>query len=699
MRKKRRNFFFLTVPILILSLAAVDARQNQAQRVLRHDAAAIVKLVPVRVLDAEGRPVHGLRKEHFVLYDNNEIKTITEFEVHQSGETRIAAEAAGVAETHIQQETNRKYFFVLDMQGSDIYGNRDAKKAVLEFVENQLKPGDEASVMTFGALTGLVLKQYLTSDLDKIKKAISRSIEMGGGGGEGMNLAPGNVSGGEVDAEQVIAERRAAAAQVMAGGGEEEQVGGGRTVVIMGRGTDDSPFGSKTGIQLDVAGGGWYARAARTKADFDMSMSELAKATKYISGSKSVVYFSMRTPGKDVGRLFAEANTTIYTVNTNSVPEKGGGPGASIRREMKKRQGEALKDFAEASGGHYFADVKEAKTIAQDVEGLSGNYYVLGYYINPAWDGRLHRIKVEVKQPGVQVLVQEGYNDPKPFAQLSDLEKKLQLFDLALSDKPAATEALDLPLKVLFGSTMKEANSAVLLKLIVDERTGVPPGKTEIFTFIFDRDHKIVLGERGEMNTAPHAQKTLFPYLLTKIQPGEYECRVVARDMDTGQAAASRLSFTVPALAATSKASLSSPLILVPGKKAEFVKMAHPKKKEKETASIISFYPFLPKNCAPLLDDLPPDVDKVWVLLPVNYGAGQPSEADLDVKLVRADDGEEIPVTWSVLDSRKAEPATVFLFIEIAVPGLKPGAYRLEFSVTDAKFGTKTSVNASLVKK
>jgi len=514
-----------------------------------------------------------------------------------------------------------------------------------------------------------------------------------------MNLAPGNVSGGEVDAEQVIAERRATIARVMAGGGEEEQVGGGRTVVIMGRGTDDSPFGSKTGIQLDVAGGGWYARAARTKADFDMSMSELAKATKYISGSKSVVYFSMRTPGKDVGRLFAEANTTIYTVNTNSVPEKGGGPGASIRREMKKRQGEALKDFAEASGGHYFADVKEAKTIAQDVEGLSGNYYVLGYYINPAWDGRLHRIKVEVKQPGVQVLVQEGYNDPKPFAQLSDLEKKLQLFDLALSDKPAATEALDLPVKVLFGSTMKEANSAVLLKLIVDERTGVPPGKTEIFTFIFDRDHKIVLGERGEMNTAPHAQKTLFPYLLTKIQPGEYECRVVARDMDTGQAAASRLSFTVPAPAAISRASLSSPLILVPGKKAEFVKMARTKKEEKETASIIRFYPFLPKNCAPLLDDLPPDVDKVWVLLPVNYGAGQPSEADLDVKLVRADDGEEIPVTWSVLDSRKAEPATVFLFIEIAVPGLKPGAHRLEFSVTDAKFGTKTSVNASLVKK
>ncbi len=702
-RKKRTYFFFLIVPNLILCLAAVDAQQNQAQRVLRHDAAAVVKLVPVRVLDAEGRPVQGLRKGDFVLYDNKEIKTITEFEVHQSGETRIAAEAEAVAEIHIQPEANRKYFFVLDMQGSDVFGNSYAKKAVLEFVENRLKPGDEASVMTFGALTGLVLKQYLTSDLDKIKKAIRRSIEMGGGGGsgEGMTLVSGNVSGGEVDAEQerVIAEKLAAAAQAAAGGGEEEQAGVGKPVVFKVREVDDSPFSGGTGIQLDTAAGGWYARAARTKADFDTSMAELAKAMRYVSGSKSVVYFSMRTPGKDAGRLFAEANTTIYAINTNSIPEKGGGPGASLRREMKKRQGEALADFAEASGGHYFADVKEAKAIAKDVEALSGNYYVLGYYINPAWDGRLHQIKVEVKQAGLRVLVQKEYNDPRPFAQLSDLEKKLQLFDLALSDKPAAEEALDLPLRVLVGSMIKEANSAVLLKLTVDERTGVPPGKTEIFTFIFDRDHKIVLAERGEMNTIPHSQKTLFPYLLTKLQPGEYECRVVARDMETGQSAASRLPFTVPVQAAAPRMSLASPLILVPGKKAEFVRMARPKKEAKETASIINFYPFLPKNCAPVLDDLPPDVNKIWALLPVNRGAGQPFDADLEVKLVSADRGEEIPVTWRVIDSRKAEPATDFLLIEISVPGLKAGSLRLEFSVTDAKSGTTTSVNASFVQK
>ena len=186
MKHKPGRILSFAAGILFLSLAAsVDARQNQPQKVLRHDAAAVIKLVPVRVLDAAGRPVRGLRKEDFVLYDNNEQKLITEFETHESRGSRITAEPAGAIERQVQPEANRKYFFVLDMQGSDTFGNRDAKQAVLEFVESQLEPGDEASVMTFGALTGLVLRQYLTSDLDKIKKAISRSLEMGGGGAGG----------------------------------------------------------------------------------------------------------------------------------------------------------------------------------------------------------------------------------------------------------------------------------------------------------------------------------------------------------------------------------------------------------------------------------------------------------------------------------------------------------------------------------
>jgi VWFA-related protein len=693
---------FLASGVLTLAwtLPAYGVPQDQARKVPRHDAAAIVKLVPVRVLDASGRPVRGLIKEDFALHDNGEPKTITEFEVHESGESRVAASstAADLARVRIQQETKRRYFFVLDMQASDLYGNRDAKKAVLEFAENHLQPGDEACVMTFGALTGLVLRQYLTSELKKIKLAIRRSIEMGGGGGGGAPLivsSAGAAAGQGEGADKYVS----TAGPPAAAGREADQAGGGGIVIVGGRNSVGEAFESAGGIELDTAGGGWHARAARSKADFDSSMSELAKAMKFIPGSKHVVYFSTRTPGKAVALLFAEANATIYAVNTNSVPDKGGGAGAGRARAMKKRQGEALREFAEASGGTYFADLKDAKTIARDVEALSANYYVLGYYIKPSWDGRLHQINVTVRRPDLQVLYQSGYSDPKPFAMLSELEKKLQLFDLVLSDIPVSTEALDLPVRVLLGSAMKEANAAVLLKLTVDEKNGIPPGKTELFAFIFDKERKIVLAERGELDSTPHAGKALFPYLLTAIQPGEYEVRVLARHMGTGESAASRLRFTVPVRAVAPGMSLAAPLLLLPGRNAEFVRMSRPKNKESEPASIVRFYPYLPRNCAPLVEDLPPDVDVVWVLLPLECGSEDITEARLDIRQVRADDGIEVPVDWGLIDTKRSEAGTTFLLIGIRVSGLEPGAYRLEFSLKDALAGATTSVTASLIKK
>jgi len=698
-RPKKRIYgegFFFVAAMLWAGLVVADrGQQEKLKRIPRQDAAAVVKLVPVRVLDSAGRPVRGLKKEDFVLHDNDELKTITEFEVYESGPPAIAAGEEAVAETKVQPETQRKYFFVLDMQGSDLFGNREAKKAVLEFTETRLKPGDEAAILTFGAMSGLLIKQYLTSDLDKIRQAIRRSLEMGSGAvSESGGASAGRVSG--IDMEQAQGRAVAEGSGTAGRSGEANREGGqetaGTRTATAGAELSETPFGLGAGIQVEVPGLGF---AARNKADFDLSMAELAKAMRYVPGSKSVIYFSMRTPGKDVGRLFAESNTTLYAINTNSVPPSGGGVGAGKRRERKHRQGEALKAFAEASGGHYFADVADAKRIAEELASLSGNYYVLGYYISPSWDGRLHRIKVDVKQPGLRVLVQEGYSDPKPFFELSDLEKKLQLFNLALSDKPVATDALDLPAQAFVSSTMKEANTAILLKLAVEERTGVPLGKIEIYTFIFDKDHKIVLGTRGEMDTSPFEHKTLFPYLLAELKPGEYECRVAARNMETGQAAASRFLFAIPAPEAA-RMILSTPFLLVPGKQADFIRMSRPRKQEKEPLSIIRFFPFLPRECAPLLGPLNPATRIIWASLPLRFGAERPAELTPEVRLIPEAGGEEIPIQWVVLDTGELKGGTDFVLFEIRLPDLAAGAYSLEFTAQDAASGFRASAKAPL---
>jgi VWFA-related protein len=659
------------VLFLTMGLAVFGGPQDQKQRPLRYDTAAVVKLVPVRVLDAEGRPVRGLTKTEFALADNGELRPITEFEVHESGERGIPPERARSAAGPVPPEFSRRIFFVLDMQGSDLFGNKDAKKTVLAFVKDNLMPGDEASVMTFGANTGLVLRQYLTPDFAKIESAIRRSIEMSGGSG-------GSRGGG------------------FAGDVTNMQPVGGESAAIADAGAiSAAPFGyDAEGLSIEVPSG-QPAGSARSKEDFDRSMSELATAMKFIPGSKSVVYFSTRVPGGEVGRLFAEANATVFAVNTNSVLR--GGP--TRIKKLKEQQGEALRDFSESSGGRYFSDVRDARKLAADIEVLSGTYYVLGYYVSPSWDGRLHTITVTVDRPDLQVLAQAGYNDPKPYAALSELEKKLQLFDLLLSDEPVGTEALDFPVRVLQGSATEEANAAVLLKLTVDERTGVPPGTAELYVLIFDAEHKIVLAERAELDTRSIARKTLHPYLLTKLPQGDYECRVAARDKGTGLALTSRAPFSVPAPAGASRCSLSSPLLLVPSEKPEFARMSRPPKKGRRPASILDFYPYLPVRFVPLLEDLPEEAEQVWVLLPFKSGVGQPAKPDLQVRLIGVADGKDVPVEWSLLDTQRREPDLTFFLIRIDVRRVGLGSYRLDFLAADPSSGASSSISAALVRR
>jgi hypothetical protein len=206
-----------------------------------------------------------LSKADFTLSDNGAPKVITEFEVHESGETRVAVPSNAVDLATIRQEAKRRYFFVLDMQASDIYGNRDAKKAVLEFAENHLHPGDEACVMTFGALTGLVLRQYLTSDLDKVRLALRRSIDMYQGRA-GVEVAGGGGGGAPARDEGIAKYGIGGAGELPTGGGASGQARR-ADVVDASRYSADETREEAGSIELDTAGGGWFARAARSKAD------------------------------------------------------------------------------------------------------------------------------------------------------------------------------------------------------------------------------------------------------------------------------------------------------------------------------------------------------------------------------------------------------------------------------------------------
>lgn len=645
------------------------------QKIPRYDAAAVVKLVPVRVLDAAGNPVIDLKKEDFVLFDNKERKVITEFEVHRLQRIPASLDLAGTElGTTPVPEMGRKYFLYLDIQGSDPTGMANAKKAAIEFVETRILPGDEAALLYYASMTGLNMVEYLTSDRAKLKKAIERAKELGAGEFGGM-LTGGYGMIAENPVIMSAPRSRAAVDSNVAGveRGLEADVGGG-VVVVPRANVDAGNPAAGAPAATAVPSLGLFGRRG---PDFVENMGELANALRYIRGAKTIVFFSARTAiPKELARAFAATNTPVFAVNTQNWMVQGG-----VRQKYLWTE-HPLKEFAEASGGRYFSDVTAVQTVASDIQTFSANYYVVGYYVNLEWDGKTHRIEVQVTRPGARVFAQEGYNNPRPFAEWTDIEKKLQIYDLAFADRPASKDALDLPVRSFVTRDGKGRNGVVMAGLAIDEKTGIPPGKAELFVFVFEKGGQAVRALRTEMDFSAWGGRTICPYITIPLPAGDYEVRFAARGVATGQAAAGMSAFSVPADAERG-VRFSAPLIIVTGREPSYLKLNWPGR-HAEPSTLADFYPFLPKNGGPLVGPLRAGEKTLLAVVTAEFPSGSAApKVNLDFRLTNAA-GDAFPIATRIVGSKKVASRRSALALEIDLPDLAPGEYTLEITASDA---------------
>lgn len=685
----RRSMKILSIGMALIGILSVSPLSGQSkkdppkQKIPQHDVAAVIKLVAVRVLDQDGRPVTDLKKEDFILYDNGKKQIITEFEVHTLSEEGMEVRSSGQASElgKTVKGMNRRLFIFLDIKGSDVNGMANAKQAALHFVDTQLRTGDEVGILGFSPMSGFFIQQYLTTDHKKIRRAIEKTKDIE------VKPSAGSSSGGELDDSVQVKERDSER-----GSSEEEstRIGGSRGSTSGGM----SVFGGSRIIP--VPGSRRYHRG-----DFTPRMIDLAQAFKYIPGNKSIILFTARNLGSSIGKEFANASTPVYTVNTqNWIVKKVKALGRLRVKEKYIWTDHPLKDLAQASGGKYFADIEDVETISRDVQMLTGNFYVLGYYVKESWDGAYHQIKVEARRPGLQVLAQHGYFNPKPFAEFSDFEKQLHLWDLMFTDKPVTLDPLDIPVEPLFIAGREKMNCALLARISVNEKTGIPPSRVEIFAFVFNEDNKAVVTKDVEMDFAPFDQKFLFPYFTANLPADEYECRIVARDKETGQAIVGKTAFALPEKS-DSEIVLSSPLLFAKGPESQIVRFSeglNRKKKDKDT-SLGEFYKFLPRNHYLIVRDLEPGIRNLLAVLPVAVAEGPAPEIDLSVRLHPRPEGEPINLTTEIVDIQKTNTKTDILMMEIRLPDLKPGEYELEIEALEKKTSARSFVRKLLVRK
>lgn len=631
--------------------ASLSNKRQEAvrpQKPLQHEVVVTLKLIQVVVLDKKGNPVTDLRKEDFVLYDNGRPMSLTEFERHAlkipSGEEPPAEER--IAPTPLPGKSallSRKIFFIFDFAYSDGRGIRTAKEEALKYLDRSLLPSDEVAVLTYSMWGRLKVREFLTTDHAKVRREVEKI---------GLADAAGAVETPEERYMRAIAESRS-------------------------RTPKDPP-------KDPISDYGHHARI------YIAQMTSLAQALRYTPGQKTFILFTLGIGGSFLYRIsmgdqhaeirkayenlcseLATSNIAVYPIDTTDKAA----PDYNLPESL--RGVSSLRRMAHVTGGEFMGHVDTSKAHFQKIQTLTGAYYVLGYPVNETWDGKYHKIKVEVNRPGLEVRAPAGYLNPKPFSAFTKIERELHLVDLALSDKPFGQVPLRFSMAPLITGLGQDGCICLVARLPLREmREKWTGGPVEILGLVYGRNDEVVAMTRSEQKPAAIREDAAFLAAWADVPPGIYRCRIVVRDLETGAAAVGSSTVAVPE--STSELNLLPPLFLRPERGARYVSQGAPRGAAKNAGSeaLAAAFAFDPAQYAPYLETKLGKGTEVWVVVPCAGPEGFAEDIKLSARLLDKLTGDEIPLSLTVIAKVERKCVGVF-FVRLDIPQVEPDEYRL----------------------
>ena len=654
--------FFSWIGLMIALFLNGAVMQDKAQT-LRHETAAVIKLVPLRVLDPEGRSVKGLRIEDFSVRDNGILKKITEFEVHDRW---LSMEnEPPFPRVDIRSDVYRKIFLLFDMHGGDEAGLANAKAAARYFIRTAVVQSDEIGILAYESLTGFRVEEGLTADRDKIDRGINRIK------GIPPSHNPDAKGGAEVnfDRKEMLIEWAA----------KRE-----------GRGESGADLAGDVEMITMVPG---LISRARSGVDQRQNLLELALALQTLPGEKYLVMFSNSdSVDRQLGDRFAAAGISVFTINTKDWIQRGG------VKEKYYYERHPLREFAEASGGKYFNNIQDRTEISDGIDSLSSYHYVVGYYVGARNDGTYHKLDIEVKNPRFKIIASDGYFDPKPFRALSEIERKLLLYDLVYSERSRLQNCPEISVEAYSPTTSEQASVVFLSEFSIEPDFGIPAGRTEIVYAIFDRQGALRLAEKGEIDLSDSGGKKIFPYLPVRLPPQEqeYEFRIIARNLESGQAA---LGITVFRVEEPKDLALRlyPPVLFTDGEAPHYLHLSGANTGG-PAISLISLYPLIFRDRIPLIGAWIGRMKTVWALLPLRLKDIADPEVEIRIR-IRNGDGEAYPIDSKILEAQERENSLSVLSLEIYPPDLKEGQYELTIEAVEIKTGASASISRTFIKR
>ncbi|MDI6844988.1 MAG: VWA domain-containing protein [Candidatus Saccharicenans sp.] len=663
------------------------AQEETIQFRPKHEISVTLKLIQVYVTDSKGHPVTDLGKSDFEVYDNGQRKTITEFErhLHSFLLPQEKQESVPPASAETQEIASRKFFLLFDFVYNNPKGLRATREAALHFLDRISQPTDEVGIITYSLEGGLALREYLTRDHQKIRKFVeSIGLKNYQSSVENLELRYWRQANDENPID--VSERGAVGAGIWSG-------------------SEKDPIMDLPNVSDEMKRAFMTSESRVQALTFLKEMTRLSRALSYIPGIKHLLLFSagipyslfygIQTQGQgernwrhdwgqtqlqhyleDMQKAISHANLVVYAFDTED-------SAARINQDIRLTGILTLGKVADYSGGKYFGNIHNYSKGMEEVQQITGCYYVLGYYVDEKWDGQYHEIKVKVNRPRVKVYAQKGYFNPRPFNELSAVEKQLHLIDLCLSEKPVLQEPLTLKSGGFTYHEKGKENLILWTQLIRDEIEKLAGNKLELIFIVFDRESQIKAFERKKikLSSLPETEAgSVYFSPPLEVLAGSYRCRVVIRNLENGKSALGSTDFTLGE-SRTEAMVLGVPLLLVYDQIAIF-------------ENTPAFFPPGISRYLPAGSMLKAGAEEFYLLTTCSSPAVESPLLEFNCIILRVGDSVTSVVpsnTVPVSATKKSDLQTYLL--RIKTEPLPPGNYYLYLHATEKKTGTRATRN------
>jgi VWFA-related protein len=558
-------------------------QQQQSEEVIRVDSALMQ--AGVTVLDKQGRFVEGLKSEQFEVLVDGKPQSVSFFEQVAAGspEERARIVAAGGARTATSparpadapQALGRVVLFFLDDLNMPVESLMRARKLIEFFVDKEMGDEDLAAVGCASGQLGFL--QQLTGNRDVLRAAVSR-------------LKPQSQLGRDTQLP-IMSEYTAKAIDV----DFDRDVFEVYVQALMRDGfkrpAAESMVKQRARTILQTAND--YTRGTLR------SLNSMVRAVAPLPGRKLTFFLSdgflltrndtdVADAMRDVTDAATRAGVVLYTLDTRGLatehwldatagapPSDPGGQISRVDVGAMTASQEALHILAEQTGGRAILNTNaQAAALGRTVNETSA-YYLLAWRPNAEQHGnKFRRLEVSVRgRPDLLVLVQRGFLEAaanssarRPNNQGKETKPGEQL-NTALA---SAVPVRDIPANLEVGYGLTEKGEAIVTALVsvpVDTLNMDAAGKSnlEVAGYVVNLDGKIGSRFAQRLNMTA-AQSTPGPggrgYVLyrhqIKVDPGLYQVRAAAWDVNSGRAGSAAEWIEVPDLKKAGRLMLGS---------------------------------------------------------------------------------------------------------------------------------------------